>query len=327
MSRGPGQLQKFIFGEVESARRPLLLNHLMWRFAEQHEGRKPEAGGELSKSVYTSFRRAANGLVESGELEAQSRRLLTLDELIEHYPYKTRSVALRDLRLQLLPHLRTLPAIDKRLRSRFSASENENFIVQDRRRDASLQSRWLQVRTRLLENTRALTDLKAAHVHANLVVRGDAVFLPDRGIVHPGSFVDLANRLMPHLAPSVAEELLRFCNEIWPSTQRTRVALKSQLYAWVKFSGSSKPSLKPDAREALRELEPTLIGELIIERTSRGLRGFHEFRIEPVKHKPLLDQLLMRDALSPFEFIGLPGTIKQDERTPISPGSESKASR
>lgn len=303
MSRGPGRLQRFILDELETTRQPMLLNVLMWRFNIQHKS-QGAAGKELRKTVYTSFLRAADGLVKSKEVEILSRRLRTLDELIEYYPYKTRSVELKELRLRLLPRLR-----DLNWSALYNASDNENFIVSKHHQARLLQQRWKHLRNQLLSTVRTITGIHAIHIHAHLIVRGDALFFKERGIIHPGSFVALATRLTMHLGEALSRELTEFCNEIWPQPQRKEVALKSQLYAWVNFGGTT-PSLKAEARDALRELEPDLMaGLVIVPRVTRGsFLGFlHE---KDIRHKRILDQLLQRDALGPFDLLGLPGAFE-----------------
>lgn len=308
MSRGPGRLQFFILEALEAHRQPILVNLLMWDFNTKFKTKEAAGEREIRKTVYTSFLRAVNGLVRSNEVERQSRRLRTLDEVVEYYPYKTRSVELKELRLRLLPRLRGL-----NWSALYGASENEDFIVGKHPQGESIRDRWERLRFQLLVAVRTITDPQVAHIHAHLIVRGDALF-SDRakGLVHPGSFVDLASCLAVHLEESLAQALTKFFNEIWPPTQRKEVALKSQLYAWVNFSGST-PSLKPEARDALRKLEPQIMADLvIIPRPTRGsFRGF--FLEKDIRHEPILDQLLQRDVLGPFDFLGLPGAFEHQE--------------
>ncbi|WNG17856.1 hypothetical protein [Cystobacter fuscus] len=308
MSRGPGQLQSFITDALKATRQPVLVNALMWEFNTTVKSKEAAVEKEIRKPVYTSFLRAADSLVKSNEVERRSRRLRTLDEVVTYYPYKTRSVELKELRLRLLPRLR-----DLNWSALYGASANEDFIVGKHSGEDTIREQWEHLRSLLLTAVRTITDLRAAHLHAHLIVRGDALFSNRwKGLTHPGSFVDLANKLAVHLEEPLALALAQFSNEIWPPAQRKEVALKSQLYAWVNFNGS-KPSLKSDARDALRQLEPKIMKELVI--IPRAMRGsFSGFLLEKkIQHEPLLDQLLQRDVLGPFDFLGVPGAFNHQE--------------
>jgi hypothetical protein len=249
-------------------------------------------------------------------------------ELLQLYPYQTKSSRVAFLRAQLMPALFGSagedPGEEHDLRhdgARYTRAQNELFAMEklsldDRQR---LRGRWDAIADRVLQIEAALSPDERYAVFA---LRVKCMELCSPGEVsHSQTFQRLLRRLEKREpSPLVTEvvALMRSFYELLPLAEINQARLKTALYGYVDFRTRRTPRLTEHAKDSLRRAAPHIVEKLPIFRENmkkKRLRqeqggviryGMEAFlaRNEPdAFYDPLLDKLLGRDLFRKFQFI------------------------
>lgn len=259
MSRGPGKLQREIFAFLQQYDGPVTLENLRW------ELRKNRDSPNLTKSWSFAVERAVRNMAspKRGLLTVEKRRLVSLAEWVKHYPDKTLDGTVRQLRLDLLPHLADWLAGKRSPGPKFTPDENERFAFRGRRggHDSNLSEEfrhrhspeWKTLEPHIWQELRAAPNDTLFH----LLVRGRQLFTSSR-VQTALSFRDILKqcadeKLLPH---AVLAQFQSFADRVFPPTKAGFLALKSLLYQSIQPVRIRQPELKADALKALVRAKP-----------------------------------------------------------------------
>ncbi len=133
MSRGNGAVQSDIVKFLQSHPAGTTFEQLRWLLWEARQslddnGQRTKTPADLPNKWNTSVYRALMGLVDrtEGGVEIVHRRLGSVKEFVDHYPFKTLSGEMRQLRSVLLPDIAKWSAKDGP-RPRYTVEANEVF--------------------------------------------------------------------------------------------------------------------------------------------------------------------------------------------------------
>jgi hypothetical protein len=282
--------------------------------------------GEILKPFYQSFGRAVRRLVETGMVVERLRKLRSLDELVQYYPYKTTDRWVKELREQLLPIARQ---VAERSSRKYSTAENEAYLLADVPEDA--QQRWPSVEAQLFDLMGELSGLQEPErtsrrgVILRATVRGRQLF--DRPsdvscVSSFGSIIAEIQRTPPmseHERPTYAA-VAAFYEECFPRDEVARVEMKTRLMAVADFGRSGASSLTSLLKRELLLAAPQMIEQMPghvpappsptkEERANDGYDIEHFLMAglprEGPTFAPLLDKLIQRDAIASFAFLHL----------------------
>lgn len=305
MSRGLGQLQQSILAEVEKARnKPTTLETLRWTLWDG----KASPVGRLPQSLNTTVDRGVKSLADRGQLFVQSRPLEDLDEWVAHYPSKTLSIQIRDLRKELLPHIVAWLRSGDGPRVKFSRPKNEEFAARNltTEQKEDLRSLW----TSLEPSLRDFYAKTGSDNLFSLLVRGKQLFTRTSRATTPESLRELLMRCN-NLPEGLREELHALIEKFLPDASAKALEFKSQVRAianGVPTSGHCALSEKTvdELYRRCRDLLSGLPGfqrEPIWEKNSNVVR----FDIDPPRpqHSPLLKKILDHSVFQDFRFLTL----------------------
>lgn len=325
VSRGFGSLQAEIMDAVRRAGE-VSANRLAWEVAEKHghiqrsSGDHPLPSGGLRASFYKSFRRSITLL--SGDrkaIKALPRKLQSLDQVVDLYPFMTRDLRIKELRHRLLPHAREYLRTRK---SKYNLEENELYLEQRAPEDerASWRTAWLTLEARLCT---ALADVPSSGLEpwVAILARGREVFVRDRSpysqstasrFRYDGALGELLTAVMansaghPRSDAALPSDLLAFYRGCFPDSTVRHVALKSQLHGIWESPALGASRLAVTFKKYLLFVESALVSSLPGHVAGSGehrlvSRGFPR----EVTFDGLLDQLFARDLYRAFEFLSI----------------------
>ncbi len=304
MSRGPGKVQRLILGDL-SISDPTEINELCWRFGLK-EGKVVR--GELGKSFYAGFRRAVDQLVATGHVRRTEERLTNLEQLVKFYPFRTRSVPVKLLRERLLPILKNHLEETKALK--FTAAEDEHYLLRQLPAETQKKARlaWEKLELRLIALLAHVRDERKYEI-LGLLARGRQLFIPPEGISHRRSLGSLITRVFDRSSLTGSEQAIQaeasaFYERFFPRVTVARNRFKSQLYCVVDLRRQSgTPKLTEDFEHILLERDRKFIEGLPGHRPGGELNVRAFLPRQEVKFSPMLDKLILRDALAPFDFL------------------------
>lgn len=255
MSRGLGSIQRDILNRVRE-REPTTLESLRW---EINDEQSPE--DNLSKSGTFALERALKNLHKRSLVHIEKRPLATVSEWLNHYPGKTRSRDVRDLRLELLPVLAEWVRSDEGPGALFSSAENERFHARAEGGSLSARiwrptedrgllfaNRWRGIEPRL----RALLSHSQSDALFYLIARGKNIFTR-APVETTKSFGQLVDHCSDHglLPQDLLEDLNALRRDFIPPEALGALELKSVIYRFVYPVMHGHPELKPEAIEVL----------------------------------------------------------------------------
>ena len=312
MSRGLGALQRTILTEVP-LRSVVSIDKLRWALAERHgavieRGGTPLPEGGITKSFEQNFQRAIRRLVEDERLVQRRRRLETLDDLVELYPYKTRKLGSRRLREALVPSLTQFLANKK---SRHGGGEIERFVGHD----STAGAEWMKLDTSLLELERR-TDARRRELVLELRVKWRALFNKKSrvsvGVSLRALLVRAEREFLSSPDVELVQNLLSLYDRCFDRSLLRSTLLKSRLHHAVDLSARFPPRLKDDAKDFLLEVNPSFV---------EALPGFYRknptptskpdisYLLDPrsrVRYPKILDRLIDRDVYRSFIMLERP---------------------
>jgi hypothetical protein len=317
MSRGPGKLQQQILQLVTSTT-PVSINQLCWKLATllgrvKQENSHPLPVGFMDPSFYKSFCRAVGLLKKRNLLQFFSRKIETPQELAELYPYRTRDVRVKALREQLLPETTTFL---KDRSPRFNVNQNERFLWQrlslEERRQFSeswvlLWNELAVLLGRVPETRRTLVFdlmLKGNEISQSIL---DAAFSEYK--YSGASMQDLLTETTKIDNPLTEESalynrVLHLYVRYFPRSSRMATRLKSRLFDVVDIGSDKKhPRITDLFKDRLLTKNKALIEALPGHKVIETKADEWFLRSIETQYSPLLDQLILRDAFGPFEFV------------------------
>lgn len=322
MSKGPGSVQQAILEALHRSDDAGFDGRVRWEVAERLGA---VAHGGITPSFYSVFQRAvaALGRKPRARVVRQERLFRSFEDVIDHYPYKTRDLATRDLRIQLLPHLVAVaahplfndPDSERHARST-SLAESSSWSTRRSVLDEQ-QAEWIEIEPLvwpyLWSENVAIREAAFA-----LITKGREYALRNSLWKLDLTFWGLLTSLKSILthdekATAMSSKLEAFANHWIPQPDVVRSKLKSHLYRLVDFSRYDPPRLKAEVKEGLLLSAPELVGPLlgfhqVVGKRSRSLQRFlegHEQQIVLRSHTEGLDRLLERDVLQKAVFLKL----------------------
>jgi len=325
VSKGFGRLQAEIMDAVRRAGQ-VSANRLAWEVAEKlgHIQRSsvnhPLPSGGLRASFYTSFRRSITLLIgDRKTIKALPRKLQSMDQVVDLYPFMTRDLRIKELRHRLLPHAREYLRTQT---SKYNLEENELYLEQrapeaDR---ASWRTGWLTLEARLCV---ALANVPSSGLEPWIAIlaRGREVFVRNWSRYTPnttsrfrydGALGELLTAVManpgghPRSDAALPGDLLTFYQQCFPDSAVRHVALKSQLHGIWENPALGASRLAVTFKNYLLSVESALVSSL-----PGHVAGSGEHRLfsRGFPRKPtfdgLLDQLFARDLYRAFEFLSI----------------------
>jgi hypothetical protein len=254
----------------------------------------------MSRPFYGSFRRA---LDSDQVVSVSKRRLQGLDELEKYYPFKTRDALVKSTREALLPVL--CKHLSDTKERQFSLSDNEEYLLgllsQEVRRH--LKTSWQKIETEVIRAMyRHVRNSDCRDRLLDLLARGRELFSPGSGISHGRAFGNLLVEAVEVAGPLT---VLVAARDLYvgalPKEARRRTVLKSQLFAVMDFGAQGASGMKDETKQVLLKAAPQIV---------KGLPGHVDGSGQGWDHRlthfsPVLDRLIGRDVLAPFEFVSL----------------------
>lgn len=307
MARGLGSLQLKVLAALNAG--AVQRNKLCWELAAEA---RLILGDSLPSAWYSAFGRAIETLdVRDGRglVRRRKRRLTSFEEVCRWYPFKTRSVAIRDLRMKLLPAVGEVAGYE------FNDADNEiHRLRQLREADPTsanaLRDEWRALRSRLVRLATHLSDIEV-DIAVSLLGRGDQLFIG--GDVSVATDFRSLIRRLPAASVDLSADLTSFATRALPIDTMSSLKLKSFICSVAHFQRAvAHPGLKERAKHELLHLRRADVIGLPghrgpIEPEPDTSPGFIDIGIDDprVEFSPLLDSLLDRQVFGQFEFLEL----------------------
>src|ERR1035437_6038168 len=131
MSKGIGTFQQELLSYIPDT--PVLENELLWNLAEKtgniFYGEKINdlRFGQINKSFDNKFAKSIKSLSDRNLIRSTKRKILTFDEMIKFYPFKTKKYEIKYLRERLFTKLKNF--VIENPSSVFSAPDLENHTL------------------------------------------------------------------------------------------------------------------------------------------------------------------------------------------------------
>ncbi len=329
MSRGFGSIQQDIISFLKNASFPLSQNEVIWALAEQKKILKKSSvsqyyfGGELNNSFYKSCCRAFAGLIKSNKVEIKTQKDLSvkyysIDEFIRHYPYKTRNNLLKELRIDILPYVKTYISEHihelKYNKHQIEQHSIEVFAQNDTKGFKECTVKWDILRAKLLKIIGIESNAEISKAILSLVVKGEQLFGNSQMFINGATSV-LAKKFLDSVEDTkipynnIKDEINYFLSNCIYSNLYSHGVFKNQLYIVASFEKNINPTLNKDFKGALFRIFPekiiSLPGTKIATPPKRIKKGaFVYFTLkEENKFDPILDKLILRDVFSPIRYI------------------------
>jgi len=318
MSRGPGKIQRAILEALKQNDDPTQRNKLLWKLAIQNDSIAVTGDlcegipkGYIEPSFEKAFQRSLKRLVETDQVKIRKQKLRNLDEFIEYYPYKTTYLETCQLRIRLLPHIKSYLE-GPYYRIPFTVRDNELYILEkleseqpEKFRQYSTQ--WKTIERKILE---VLPTVKRTPRNRwiKLVIKGQELFIDDRaryGLAFHKTVKNIEDKKERLCLEEIEllDEVKAFMRKAFPPQTMKHSRLKSKLYVIGNFNERTTPSLKEEIKMHFLDKEPELV-KTLPEHHQPEIKGRFGMRFEP-SFSPILDSLLDRYAFSKFEFLSI----------------------
>lgn len=307
MSRGPGRLQTDVLDYLQTNTHDISLEGLRWTLWE----RKTKSATENITSAWnTSVSRAVKGLVISGKIRIELRRLESFAEATAHYPHKTLLAETRRLRLALLPIL--LGGIeDEELVAEYGPAANEKFFLETISPEQwrSLKESWLRLEPRLIDllPTKKRGDRNTLFM---LIAKAKAIFEP-RNLSCRHSFAEyLAGCAKGQLLPEpLAREVKGFSDDLVPPPNAGHLKLKGFVHFFAYVPRHRGCTLKEATVDYLDQKCPEVVRSLPGYKPAPEVRqdrlGYVIFGRRRETHSPRLYALFDQTVFQKFHFLTL----------------------
>ncbi len=304
MSRGHGEMQQLLLKILERHKNGVPLPTLIWMAAADDEG--VSDNDDMPAETYKRLHAAARRLRRSGSkpmVVARKQRIASLDELVRLYPDRTKDSTVRQLRRTLLPLISDYAAHHDTRRRQRSAVSVEEWALRDHLSDDAIRQRfakaWSALEREIVRRfprfrTRARTSALELLVRGNELAGGSAH-------VTAGVTLSAAISHMRAVAGRRNKRLLAVLDNMkahLPVRRLQRADLKAVLRSVVHLDKGQPVRLKQTFKQFLRDNVPDVL---------TTLPGHFERQadvpwLEPeITFDPVLDRLILRDALQAFD--------------------------
>ena len=307
MSEGIGKNQKQIIELCRSAEVPLTSDRLKWSIVESELAAGPEGKSvAFLESAYKSFRRSLNRLTEDNKISIEKRKLVSLGEVIEHFPDRTNSPEIRALRRTFLPAL--LEWVNDPLGTgpQYAEGENERFfsvkLTPERLNELREQWFFLERGIRLAFAESGSKDLLKLICKARFLF--DGFQIGAAGSFRHAAIQAIQKSALPrHLKTGLSV----FLEDFLPRAEADTLLLKSYIHGFAQVPNRSEMRLKPESLMQLykrRQMDSEKLEGF--EPPKTAIHGWGRF-IEPPKFPSSIHKILDKNVFSKFEFISIPG--------------------
>jgi hypothetical protein len=300
MSRGHGSMQNRILRQL-SAGVETSSNVVQWQVAGQ--------ASDLSPAFANSFGRAMRALADGGAIQIVERDLTSFAEVIQLFPYRSRTLLVLQLRQRLLPLLSKF----RPQRGYYGLAANERHVLETANELRwKGEKRWLQISDEwaLLEaELYNLLGKRAAprRLIVDVIIRGRDLFHE----ISPISHDDPLGPMLQGLArayrstgePPVLQRVEAFYEKYVPSAERVNARLLSRVMGVANIGRLGADAIRTEAAEFLLEKDPTYVRSLPQHRDALEAAFNRRGPTSGTKFSPLLDKLLTKDTLQKFRFV------------------------
>ncbi len=324
MSKGLGVIQRAIVDVLERGGR-LPLGSLAWRVAE--ELNVIGADGNLGAENYTNTFRAAKGLVQRGVIARDVQGAQSLAELVLWYPDRAQQAAVRNLRRKLLAHVEPYTT-NHRLTKRHGNATCEVLalsLLEPRAHACAVQA-WVDLEDALVKALPKLVDEERGRV-LDVLGRGRELMGRTRRVTGKFELVAALRRLSQRSVggPQVGQRIQAF-EDLFPHRAYERERLEALLFEVVDLSKRNHPALRAAFKDHLLTVERHFVTRLpghVSARTRSGSVVWWEDEPSRVTFSPLLDKLIMHDALKDSPFFEIVSGDEED-RSRLGPDARSR---
>jgi hypothetical protein len=321
MSKGFGSLQADILDALRSQDK-VSANRLAWEIAEKNARIKrervshPLPSGAIEDSFYKSFRRSISLLEKRRSIKTRQRKLQSLTDLVELYPFMTRDLRIKELRHRLLPHVQKYVHMEG---SKYDLEENELYLEQRETDEVRSLWRkgWLELEDRLCMLLGTIPTRNREMILA-ILTRGRQVFMRARSGLSSNTlsrfkyeealrtliatFADCSSKSSSE-DPTLSEDLIAYYQQYFPDSALRHVALKSQLHGMWESPKLGAARLTLPFKKYLLTADPALISSLPGHVPASG--DYRDFSRTETVFDELLEHLFGRDVFRPFQFLSL----------------------
>lgn len=298
MSRGLGRLQQAILNRVKAS-------GLTTVESARWDVRKEGGEDDLTVATLNAVKRAVESLVARKLIICTERPLQSVAECIAHYPGKTTRVAIRKLRVELLPAL-LQPDSGQPIYQRYSRDDNEKFQY-ERLSDADkklLRRNWLSVERELAALLGSTDDAQHRSRLARLYAKGESIFDSGRLMVSQAFSEHLARcRLI--LSADLLGRLEHFCTSLLDVEMAGNLKVRSFVHTFANVSSRGTCSLKDDTIEHLNKVRRDYLESLPDYKSSSVSGNF--FMRDNSRQDPILHRLFDHTVFQSFHFLELVG--------------------
>lgn len=305
MSARIGHHQRSILVALRDCRSATTFESLRWTLWKAEH---PDGGElpDLPTKRDTSIKRALDGLVEKGHVQINSRPLASLNECVEHFPQKTLSTELRQLRRQLIPVLFEWPDAYPR----YTSAENERFHLKSISENVrnELLRRWCCLEPKLIVLLHQCEQPIRNQLFL-LIAKGKALF-ETSDLDSRRSFGELAVQLLQTgvCSPEV-ERMIRDLNEnLLESNEAGFLRLKSVIHSVANVPVHGRDwSLKTQTVEYLESRCHDVLSSLPGYQSAEPPPGRRNLRLMMMERQAvqsrLLQNLLDHTVYTRFRFV------------------------
>ena len=274
-------------------------NLVQWQVAGQ--------ASDLSPAFANSFGRALHALANDRAIQIVERDLTSFTEVIQLFPYRSRSLVVLQLRQRLLPLLSKF----KPERGYYGLADNERHVLETvNELRWKGETRWPKITNEwaLLEG--GLYDLlgkKAAprRLIVDVIARGRDLFQEFSPISHHAPLGPMLQELLGayRSEPPVLQKLRLHYEKYVPSDKRVNARLLSRVMGIANITRLGADTIRAEAAEFLLEKDPTYVRNLPGHRDAPEAPFPRRGPTWDTKFSPLLDKLLTKEALQKFRFV------------------------
>jgi len=296
--------------EVVPLEGSISLDRVRWELADAADAVEPNEEGQaiIRKAFEQSFDRAVGSLIRSGRLVREDAKLVSIDELVDMYPFKTRYQERRRLREQLLPHLAEF------LRKRVSAydfTETERFV--EPTPEAPEIWKALDAKLRAFD---ADATAEESELLFSIRAKGRELFTkakvtikpPLRGLIRRAETV-----LVSPGGAALVKEMKDAYRGCFDSRDMEHAVLKAKLHTAANLKSGNKIRLHDVAKDFLEKVAPEVIRAMPNydpvkdpDDEEHHLMGFGSWQRHKNRFDPLLDKLIDRDVYREFAVLRRP---------------------
>ena len=282
-------LEKFVDAKCSAS-----VESFRWQVWTEEEGHK-----DLSRGFASSFKRAVENLAERQRLSVVKRRLKSIDECIQHFPGKTRDIAVKELRDELLPALQRCLG-DSDFRLRFARRDYELFHYE--RLSASQKRRvekaWRTIEPDLINELRDQVNPGNRDCIFWLFTKCKMLFEGARGEL-PLALQGYLNNCKSIIAEALFQRINRLYQSFLPQDVLGNLVVRNFVHTFADVPQHRRCMLKEETIDLLDQTCSEIVRKL--PQYQESDRVHNRFRTQ--NHDPVLHKLLDHTVFQEFLFV------------------------